>query len=182
VLVRQQREQPWTPLAHQVIFSLTQDGRTQRNPALELGPPGARQSWREWRVEADPSSPGFAATPQVTAWLAPAQLVFLASGQPPFTLAAGRADAPAADLPLTSLIPGYQPGAQTSLPVAVLSVDSGAITVVPVPTTAPGAQNDPRQWTLWVVLLAGVLVLGSMAWVLSRQLNKPPADHADHRD
>jgi hypothetical protein len=34
VLARQQREQPWTPLARQVVFNLTQDGRTQHNPAL----------------------------------------------------------------------------------------------------------------------------------------------------
>jgi hypothetical protein len=108
------------------------------------------------------------------------QLVFLASGQPPFTLAAGRTDAPAADLPLTSLIPGFQPGAQTRLPVAALSGDPSA--TLTVPTTAPGAQNDPRQWILWVVLLAGVLVLGSMAWVLIRQLNKPAANQTNHRD
>jgi hypothetical protein len=168
VLARQQREQPWTPLARHVVFSLTQDGRIQHSPALELGQASAAGQWREWRVEADPSSAGFPAAPQVTAWLAPAQLVFMASGQPPFTLAAGRADAPAAYLPLASLIPGYQPGAQDPLPAAAFTASPTAA----VPTTAAGAQNDARQWTLWAVLVAGVLLLGGMAWTLVRQLNR----------
>jgi hypothetical protein len=172
VLVRQQREQPWTPLARHVVFSLTQDGRTQHSPALELG----QAAWREWRIEADAASPGFAAAPQVTAWLAPAQLVFMASGQPPFTLAVGRADAPAASLPLASVIPGYEPGAQNRLPAAALTAHPDSATAIP--TAAPGAQSDRRQWALWTILLASVFLLGGMAWVLLRQMNKSPANRA----
>lgn len=163
VLARQQREQPWTLLGRHVVFSLTQDGQTRRSPALELG----QAAWREWRVEADAASPGFTEPPQVTAWLAPAQLVFVASGSPPFTLAAGRADAPAVYLPLASLIPGYEPGAQARLPAASLAA---APAVTAAPTTAAGAQRDTRSWILWAILLAGVLALGGMAWVLARQL------------
>ncbi|MDR1994386.1 DUF3999 domain-containing protein [Azonexus sp.] len=175
ILVRQQREQPWTLLARHVVFNLTQDGHTQHSPTLELGQTASRGAWREWRVEAEPSSPGFPATPQVTAWLAPAQLVFMASGQPPYTLTTGRADAPATSLPLASLIPGYEPGAQTRLPAATL-ITGPADTAVPITTTAPGTQYDSRQWTLWAVLLAAVLALGGMAWVLIRQLNKGQSD------
>jgi hypothetical protein len=117
LLARQQREQPWTPLARLVLFNLTRDGQSQHNPPLELG----HAAWREWRIEAEPSSPGFTSPPQITVLLAPAQLVFVASGPPPFTLAAGRADAPATGLPLASLIPGYQPNAQNQLPTASLA-------------------------------------------------------------
>ena len=177
VLVRQQREEPWTPLARHVLFNLTQDGRTQHSPALELAQTRGQTggAWREWRIEADASSPGFPAPPQVTAWLAPAQLVFVASGQPPYTLAIGRADAPAVSLPLSSLIPGYEPGAQARLPAATL-IAGPADTAFPITATAPGAQHDPRHWTLWAVLLAAVLALGGMAWVLIRQLNKGQSD------
>ena len=173
VLARQQREQPWTPLGRHVVFSLTQDGRTQTSPPLELG----QAAWREWRVEADAASPGFAAPPQVTAWLAPVQLVFVASGPPPFTLAAGRADAPAASLPLPSLMPGYEPGAQARLPAAALAAPTPQPAAVP--TTAPGAQHDMKRWTLWAILLLGVLALGGMAWALVRQLGKSPAGAKD---
>jgi len=172
VLARQQREQPWTPLARHVVFSLTQNGQTQRSPALELG----QAAWREWRIEADPSSPGFAAPPQITALLPPVQLVFVASGSPPFTLAAGRADAADARLPLASLLPGYEPGAQAKLPAATLA--AALETPAAVPTTVPGSQRDARKWLLWAVLLAGVLILGGMAWALLRQL-KTPASGTD---
>jgi hypothetical protein len=172
VLARQQREQPWTPLASHVVFSLNQDGRMMYSPPLELG----QAAWREWRVEADAASPGFTTPPQITAWFAPVQLVFVASGAPPFTLAAGRANAPGAYLPLESLIPGYQPGAQNKLPAAKLApTATGAApdTTAAVPTTAIGAQRNLRGWTLWAILLVGVLVLGGMAWTLVRQLDKP---------
>jgi len=172
VLARQQREQPWTLLGRHVVFSLTQGGQTQRSPALELG----QAAWREWRVEADAASPGFTEPPQVTAWLAPAQLVFVASGAPPFTLAVGRADAPAVYLPLGSLMPGYEPGAQTKLPAASLAMPAASAAV---PTTAAGAQRDTRSWILWAILLAGVLALGGMAWVLARQLGRSPPHALD---
>lgn len=176
VLARQQREQPWTPLARHVVFSLPQDSSTQRSPAIELG----QAAWREWRVEADAASPGFATPPQLTAWLAPVQVVFVASGAPPFTLAAGRADAPATGLPLGSLIPGYQPGAQNKLPQASLPSLNASAPIAALPTTAPAAQRDVRRWTLWAILLAGVLLLGGMAWALMRQLGKPPSNAENH--
>ena len=175
VLARQQREQPWTPLARHVVFNLIQDRQAQHSPALELG----QAAWREWRVEADAASPGFSAPPQVTVWLAPAQLVFVASGPPPFTLAVGRADAASVYLPLASLMPGYEPGAQGKLPEASLTTATAAAPAssapMPVPTVATGEPIDTRRWVLWAILLIGVLALGGMAWVLMRQIGKPPS-------
>ena len=175
VLVRQQSEQPWTQLARHVVFNLAQEGQTLRSPVLELG----RATWRDWRLEADPSTPGFSAPPQITAWLASAQLVFVASGPPPFTLAVGRADAPRTELSLDSLIPGYQPGAQARLPAAELPAAALATPAVTAITSAPSDQRDLRRWTLWAVLVLGVLALGAMGWVLMRQLNKPKAGSID---
>lgn len=177
VLARQQREAPWTSLGQVVVFNLTQGGQTQHNAPLELG----QAAWREWRVEADPTSPGFATPPRVTAWLAPAQLVFVASGAGPFTLAAGRADAPAVALPLPSLMPGHQPGDQAELPQASLvSAAPGAASALP--TTAPGATRDPRRWLLWGVLIGGVLLLGGMAWALVRQMNRSAPSAQDSEE
>ncbi len=175
VLARQQREAPWTPLGSLVVFNLAQGAQTQHNPPLDLG----QAAWREWRVEADVATPGFSTPPRVTAWLAPAQLVVVASGQGPFTLAAGRADAPAAHLPLASLIPGHEPGAQAKLPAASLKASTVATHVAALPTTAPASQRDMRRWLLWAVLAVGVVALGGMAWVLMRQLNRSTAQQAD---
>ncbi|MDO5652803.1 MAG: DUF3999 family protein [Brachymonas sp.] len=176
VLVRQSREQPWNLLSRHVVFALTQDGQVHRSPMLELG----QAAWREWRIEADAASPGFAEPPQITAWLEPAQLVFVASGSSPYTLAAGRAEAPAALLPLPSLIPGYAAGDEAKLPAATLEQ-----------VTTPGAasagsavavldvQGDTRRWVLWGVLAAGVVALAAFAWVLSRQMREPPRSPRD---
>ncbi|MDR2188219.1 MAG: DUF3999 domain-containing protein [Azonexus sp.] len=166
VLARQQRGQAWTPLARHVVFNLTRDGQNQHSPPLEL----REAAWREWRLEADPSSPGFTTLPQITAFLDPAQLVFVASGPPPFTLAAGRADAATVYLPLSSLIPDYQPAAENQL--AAASLTATAPPPAAALTTLPAAERDPRRWVLWAVLAAGVLALGGMAWALLRQLGK----------
>lgn len=172
VLARQQREQAWTPLARHVVFNLPRDGQAQHSPPLELG----RAAWRDWRVEADAATPGFDVPPQVIAWLAPRQLVFVASGAPPFTLAAGRADAGRALLPVASLIPDYQAGAEDRLPAARLAsgapspgADAGPGVVAVDADSAP----DLHRWTLWAILVAGVLALAAMAWKLMRQLDPP---------
>ena len=172
VLGRQQRESPWTPLGRLVVFNLAQGGQAQVNPPLELG----QGAWREWRVEADPATPGFTTPPRVTAWLAPVQLVFAASGPGPFTLVAGRADASPAYLPLASLIPAYESGAQARLPLARLEGAAAAGTLAALPTTAPATQRDLRHWLLWAVLALGVVALAGMAWVLMRQLNRTAPD------
>ena len=118
VLGRNHREQPWSPLASAVVYKMATGGKEQASGPVELG--GA--SVREIKIEADPKTPGFAAAPALALQFEPAQLVFLASGQGPFTLAAGRPGATAAAsafLPLASLVPGYQPAQENQLPVAL---------------------------------------------------------------
>jgi hypothetical protein len=108
----------------------------------------------------------------------PVQLVFVASGSGPFTLAAGLAGSDGAlnaYLPLPSLVPGYQPRQEDSLPLARLAADAAPESVQaspPAPTTVQaGAASEgtpTRTLVLWGVLLAGVLLLGGMAWALVR--------------
>jgi hypothetical protein len=42
---------------------------------------------------------------------------------------------------------------------------------------------DAKRWLLWSTLVLGVLVLGGMAWRLSKQLDSsaPAADATSHR-
>ena len=171
LLARQQPGQAWTPLAQAVVFRLTQGGSTQSSPPITWGD---ARAWREWRLEADASSPGFTQPPQVTARLAPLQLVFVASGPGPFTLAAGRASASASALPLASVVPGYDASQPLRLPQASLA--AGGDPAAAVPTRAPGSPWDLRQALLWAVLLSGVLALGLMAVRLMRSLPRAQAD------
>ena len=164
VLARNGREQPWTLLARHIVFSLTQDGHTQHSAAVELG---HVQSWRDWRIEADAGSAGFAKPPAITAEFTPLSLVFVASGSGPFTLAAGRASAPATALALSSLVPPTTAQTRVQLPLASLHATTAEAAA---PTSAPNGGMPLRQWLLWGVLVAGVLVLAAMARVLLRQL------------
>ena len=172
VLGRNDRSQPWTTLADTVVYKLTTGGKTQSSGPVEL----LRVVTREIKIEADKKTPGFAAAPEVAVLFDPVQLVFLANGAGPFTLAVGAADASSAYLPLLSLMPGYQPGQENKLPLAAL--ESGAAAIV-----ASGASSDgmpTRSLVLWGVLIAGALALGAMAWALMKQSSRDakvlPAD------
>lgn len=174
VLGRNHREQPWSPLASAVVYKMATGGKEQASGPVELG--GA--SVREIKIEADPKTPGFAAAPALALQFEPAQLVFLASGQGPFTLAAGLSGATAAAsafLPLASLVPGYQPAQENQLPVALADVARADITGgqpadgAQVPAAAASGGISTRSAVLWGVLLAGVAALGLMAWLLLRQ-------------
>ena len=174
VLGRNDRNQPWSTLASAVVYKMVTGGKEQSSGPIELG--GA--SVREVKIEADAKTPGFAAAPEIALLFEPAQLVFLASGQGPFTLAAGLpgATAPAsAFLPLSSLVPGYQPAQENTLPLALADVARADITggkpaggaLVPAEAASDGLST--RSWVLWGVLLAGVGALALMAWLLLRQ-------------
>ncbi|MDH4417408.1 MAG: DUF3999 domain-containing protein [Acidovorax sp.] len=174
VLGRNHREQPWSPLASAVVYKMTMGGKEQASGPVELG----GVSVREIKIEADPKTPGFAAAPALALQFEPAQLVFLASGQGPFTLAAGLSGASAAAsafLPLASLVPGYQPALENQLPVALADVARADITGgkpadgALVPAAAASGGISTRSAVLWGVLLAGVVALGLMAWLLLRQ-------------
>ncbi|CAN7549161.1 DUF3999 domain-containing protein [Acidovorax sp. LjRoot117] len=182
VLGRNDRERPWAHLASATVYRMSTGGKEQTNAPVELG--GA--SVREVKIEADARSAGFAAAPDIALQFEPAQLVFLASGQGPFTLAAGLPGAGAAAsafLPLASLVPGYQPQQENTLPPALADVARADITggkPADGPLVAAAAASDglsTRSWVLWGVLLAGVGALGLMAWLLMRQ-TKPASQPA----
>ena len=82
----------------------------------------------------------------------------LASGEGPFTLAAGAAGLVSAYLPLPSLMPGYQPGQENTLPLATLQLSSASPVVI-ASSTADG-RVPTRSLVLWGVLIAGALALG----------------------
>ena len=184
VLGRNSNQQPWTPLAQAVVYSLQTAGVDQRSAAITL-PSYQGNSWRDIRVEADTKTPGFTAPPAVSVEFDPVQLVFVASGDAPFTLAAGlpATDAQAAAsayLPLQSLVPGYQPAQENTLPLARTEVAAAGAANVPASVQAPDLSNktSTKTMVLWGVLLAGVLALGLMAWALARQTRKVGAPDA----
>jgi hypothetical protein len=163
---------PWQYVASFVAWRLSRDAQEWASPALDLTPLAARH----WRLIADPRTP----LPPVTTldatleWHAPV-VVFAAREAQGLQLAVGREKGAAAALPLSTLIPGYQSGAEFKLPLASLG------TLAPQTVATPGlperlrdaSPEDQRRWLLWVVLGAAVAGLAVLAMRLARDLKKP---------
>lgn len=158
----------WEPLGTVVVYHLVQNGEVRRNPPHAL-PPG---DWHTLRLTDWPSGN----TPPVDALqaklqLQPVSLAFLANGQGPYTLAVGRADTPAAALPVATLS-NAAATAPTSWPLATVG---GSVSV---PSMQAKRFTDrwryffedskARTGFLWLVLVGAVLALGSVALKLLR--------------
>ncbi len=167
---------PWTPITSSVVFNIQSAQGVQTNPALEWQ--GAQ--WDELKIEADQKTAGFTQAPRINVAFHPVQIVFLASGDPPFQLLYGLKSAqPTNRLPLESLIPGYKANQEMTLPLAQLvAAPSSEELTSPVAAPPPNTPNNPkdtRTWILWAVLTLAVLALASMAYVLMRKMNPSAA-------
>ena len=139
------------------------DGTEIESPASHI----RRRAARYWIARIDPDKGGLGATlPQLEVHWRAAELVFVARGEEPFSLAFGNREAKSALLPVASVMPGYEPHAEMKLPAATVG------TVTRATGTAgawPAWLEDvpPRKLALWALLVGAVVVLGVMAWRLS---------------
>ena len=166
ILGRNEPSQPWRLLGQTVVYRLGAAENEATNPVAPLH----RASARWLRVESTNGADLGATRLQASAEFEPMQLVFLATGTGPFELAAGRGATPAAALPLgmiTSALGGRKVEelpAVTVGPAVLRTPDAGWMGQL-LPASAPG-----KTTLLWGVLLAGVALLGGVAWSLLRQL------------
>jgi hypothetical protein len=159
---------PWQLLSSGLLYRLTQNGQDVVQNELPL--PG--QTLQQLKLTVDERGGGLGAqAPAVKFAVRATQLVFLARGPGPYTLALGNATVKAASLPLSTLIPDYSPQKLATLGRASLD---GGVVVAPVatPVQAP-VGTDWKKFGLWAVLLISVLFLAVMAFSL---LRKPPAN------
>ena len=167
--MRPQVEMPWQVDAVHTAYRIRHQGAVVESPPLDLHGVVVER----WRVRA---AEGGSLLPEALTlqWVAP-QLVFAAGGQPPYQLAVGRADARPADLPLTTLMPGYESGAEYQLPTATLAALPDRADPVAARAADP-APGPARPWWLWIALAGAVAGLGAMAWQLAREMrDDPPA-------
>ena len=163
---RRDSKQAWQPLSNGLLYRLTQSGQDVVQDELQL--PG--QTVTELKLQVDERGGGLGVeAPALRFAVRATQLVFLARGEPPFTLALGNATAKAANLPLSTLIPDYS--AERLKGLGQARVD-GEVVVTP-PAVAAAVEVGPnwKKLGLWAVLLLGVAALGAMAYSL---LRKPP--------
>ncbi|GAB2894637.1 DUF3999 domain-containing protein [Uliginosibacterium flavum] len=168
----------WRSLARSVAYRITDKSREWSNSEIAL--PG--YALQEFVLRIDPRLNPLSEGPQLSFALQPAQLVFLASGTPPYTLAVGNKDAKDAALGAATLVPGFgQPGspeivaasvASEAVKIAAQSASSGSS---PAATQTPSEEKDWKKIALWGVLVLGVLGMGAMAWQLITQMNKDKA-------
>jgi hypothetical protein len=167
LLSRAAAAQPWRERYRGALYQLQVQGAELQNTTLALD----STTDRYWRLEVDDRSGGLGkGRPSIEfGWLAQ-QLVFVAQGDAPFTLAYGRygfATPTALGEPLLSglearsaqgLIKQAQPGEAIEL--------GGTSRLQPRKPGLPW-----KSWLLWAALVLGVLVLAVMVRRLYRQMN-----------
>ncbi|MBK5414986.1 DUF3999 domain-containing protein [Pseudomonas sp. TH31] len=165
---RRESSLPWQPLSSGLLYRLTQNGQDVVQNQLQL----SGQTVQQLKLTVDERGGGLgAAAPTVKFAVRSTQVVFLARGAGPYTLALGSATVKTANLPLPTLIPDYSPAKLATLGKATID---GAAVVTPVSpaVTVATADTDWKKFGLWAVLLLSVLFLAVMAASL---LRKPPA-------
>ncbi|THJ34973.1 DUF3999 domain-containing protein [Lampropedia aestuarii] len=165
ILTRERDEQPWRMVGNTVVYSLPAQAaeangaaQPQSNAALAV----AHSLSRQLRIEVDQ---GFSlAHNPIEAGLeyTPMQVVFVASGPGPFRLLAGADAVPPMRLPLTTVMPGYQPGMEHRLPEAQV------LAVTPVVQPEAPSAGFVSRWLnqkllLWGILILAVCVLAAIA-------------------
>ena len=153
---------PWQNMGGGLLYRLTQNGQDVLQNELHL--PGL--PIQQIKIEVDERGGGLGSkAPQLSIAVRAIQLVFLAKGPGPYTLAVGNSDAKAASLPLSTLIPDFSPQ-------SLLTLGTAQLAAVPVVVARPAAmQATGRDWKrigLWTVLLLSVSFLGWMALSLLR--------------
>lgn len=158
-------ESPWQRVRQEVVYAVTQEGRTLASPPLRI----AATTDRYWRVEVARDG-GWASdrVPRLRLGWYPDELLFLTQGGGPFTLAYGSAGAEAAGAPIEALLRGTDDaGLQGRVQSATLGPArelGGAAALV-----------APRSWRragLWTALMLAVAALAALAFRLAREMGQ----------
>jgi hypothetical protein len=168
ILSRAKSSDPWRPATSALAYRLRDRAAEVTSPDIIVTSHGERY----WRLRVDQQGGGAGSGDLAIeiGWV-PHKLVFAGRGAGPFQLAYGSSRVKPAALAIESLIPGYQTQAQLKVATAKLG---GQVTLGG--ESRLGATRDYRTMALWASLILGVIVLGWMAWRLSRQVSNPPAE------
>ena len=144
---RNDAEAPWIPLTGTTVRQ-TQNAEN----LLELRDP----VMAFYRITADSRTAGFSAPPRLELSFIPAELLVQFSGHPPYTLAAGLKDAPVTYLTRSEIATG----AALRLAKMPQAKVIGAVAPIVSLRSTTGDTFPDKRLVLWLVLLAGVAVLG----------------------
>ena len=166
---REDEKSEWRSVTSATFYRLTRGGEELKSEPVVVPSYAARY----WRVDIDPKSGLGDAAPRLEARWTPAHVVFASRGEGPYRVAFGHPDTKPAALPVATLIPGYERGAEWKVPAAKVEPVREMASTEPSWRAIWRGVNG-RKVTLWAVLAGGVLLLGFMAWRLNRQVGAPP--------
>jgi hypothetical protein len=154
---------PYSPYASGFIYRLEKDGATVVSEAFPV-----TESRRYWKLQAVGDIP-FASAPGMRVYWQARELLFLARGKGPWTLAFGRQTAVQSlalpQLALSDVLPAREIAAPPAN-VGTVAPPANAGTV------APEVKGEGREWLLWAVLVLTVVFLSGVTVWLVRSMKK----------
>jgi hypothetical protein len=162
----------WRYLAGTVLYRLDVEGREWDQDEITLFP--APMKLLKLKVDTRSGGGLGSGAPTLSLGLTARQVLFLARGSGPFTLALGNAQAKAADLSAGTLVPGYGTGSAPPISPAKLGPLAGLAAEAAEASPPPGLALalNWKTVTLWAILLTGIVSIGAMALYLLRQMRK----------
>lgn len=161
---------PLASVGQTTVYRVATGGQTLESPALAPG----RRIDRYWAVRAQSKGGGWGtALPALEIAYYPQQLIFLARGEAPFTLAYGRHDAAPSTFAWEELV-GFLPEAErASLPRSDVEASAPRVVAGESARIPPPPPLPIRRYVLWAVLVLGVAGLGLAAWRMVRDVREP---------
>lgn len=168
IAARAASDQAWRAVRSDTAFRMNTGDSESVNPDWTIDDAGA---WlRQWRVQIDERAGAFAQKiPTLKLGFTPARLIFIARGEPPFTVLIGNARVrdtalSVQDFPANQPLAEAPANAELDLTQSVRRAGLG-----PEPIDDSSARR--RKWLLWTMLIGGVIGLT----LLALRLLKDPA-------
>lgn len=185
LLARDREDAQWRMVSAATVFRLQRDGASVSSPDVQVAPTADRQ----WLVRVDQRGGGLGAGEVALeiGWL-PHELVFVARGSAPFSLAFGSKLAKPEALHVAAVVPEYREGKEVAAQAATAGEVMGSARSAPSLSDPIGwlrallDSGEGKKWALWAVLSLGVLAVAWMALRLLRDLGSgrtPPRDQGD---
>lgn len=160
---------PWQAMSSGLLYRLTQNNQDVVQNEIAL----SGQTVQHLKLTVDERGGGLGEqAPDLKYAVRATQVIFLARGEGPYSLALGNPHVKAANLPLATLIPDFKPQMLATLGKATVQGEALA-TQTSTATTAAVAGTNWKKLGLWAVLLLSVVFLAAMAFSL---LRKPPTN------
>lgn len=187
-ILRPGRErQPAQLLTHSVLYRIESKGHQWAQNEVTLPAYGGNAAQNvaldSLLIRIDPRSGSSTQPLPLSFALNPDQLVFLASGKPPFTLVVGNRAAKDSALQASTLIPGFD-NPQTSPQTFEIADATALAASEPTAMQSSALESEDmfanakgKTIALWSVLALGVLAMAAMAFHLIKQMKAdPPVD------